>query len=156
MIHHISIPAENPQHVAEVIAKIWGGRSFPFPDHPGNYLVVTLDSYGTMIEVYALGTELVPGTDEQPVEFGHNNTPAQFSASHAAISVPVSFEQIKQIAESEGWRLVRCDRGPFEVIEFWLENRQLIELLAPEIAPQYINFMQPQNLQEFFAVVGAA
>jgi hypothetical protein len=45
----------------------------------------------------------------------------------------------------------------FDVMELWIENKLLIELLPPEIAPQYVAFMQPQNLEKlFFATVTAA
>ena len=30
MIHHVSIPARNPQHVAEVLAEVMGGKCVPF------------------------------------------------------------------------------------------------------------------------------
>jgi hypothetical protein len=30
MIHHISISAREPQHVAEVLAELMGGRCYPF------------------------------------------------------------------------------------------------------------------------------
>ncbi|NJO43825.1 MAG: hypothetical protein HC865_25475 [Cyanobacteria bacterium RU_5_0] len=36
-------------------------------------------------------------------------------------------------------------QGFFEVIEFWVENRVLLELLPPTIAPQYLVFMHPRN-----------
>jgi hypothetical protein len=37
------------------------------------------------------------------------------------------------------------------VIEFWLENRVMIEFLTPEMANQYLTLMQPENLQKAFA-----
>jgi hypothetical protein len=53
---------------------------------------------------------------------------------------------------SEGWRVVRCSRESFfDVIEFWLENRLMIELLTPEMASQYLAFTKTEKLQEFFA-----
>ena len=30
MIHHVSIPAREPQHVAEVLAELMGGKCYPF------------------------------------------------------------------------------------------------------------------------------
>jgi hypothetical protein len=151
MIHHISIPANNPRHVAEVLAKIFGGKAAPFPPHPGSYLAVTYDEYGTMIEVYPLGIELIPGTGEQQVQFQDNTHPSQFYGIHAAISVPANQEQIEEIAASEGWRALRCNRGNFEVIEFWIENHLMLEFLTPEMASQYLDFTQKRNLEQFFA-----
>jgi hypothetical protein len=50
---------------------------------------------------------------------------------------------------------VLCHRGDyFDIIEFWVENQLLIELLPPEMVTQYLTFMKPQSLQE--AVQAAA
>jgi hypothetical protein len=157
MIHHISIPANHPHHVAEVLAELLHGQAFPFPGHVGSYVAVALDKYGTMIEVYPLGTELTPGKgDDSQVEFQHKTDVTQFSALHAALSIPISQQQIEEIANKKGWRMLRCNRGPFEVIEFWIENRLLLELLTPELVSNYLRFMQPENLQQCFAGVSVA
>jgi hypothetical protein len=151
MIHHISIAAIAPLHVAEVLSEFWNGKVAPFPSHPGSYIVLALDEHGTMIEVYPMGTEMTPGQGQSEVEFVNNAFASPFTATHAALSVPVSQEEIERIAAREGWRAVRCDRGPFEVIEVWIENQLLLELLPPAIASKYLDFMQPQNLEKFFA-----
>ncbi|MFN6564151.1 MAG: hypothetical protein RMY28_030770 [Nostoc sp. ChiSLP01] len=151
MIHHISIAANNPRHVAEVLAKLLGGKVAPFPSHPGSFVAVAMDEQGTLIEVYPLGTELIPGDGEQQVKFRENKNCSQFDAVHAAVSVPVSKKEIEEIAASEGWRALHCSRGKFEVVEFWIENRLMIELLSPEIVSQYLNFLEKQNLEKFFA-----
>ncbi len=158
MIHHISLPAENPLHVANVFAEIWNGKVAPFPPNPGSYIVIAGDEYGTMIEIYPVGTEMIPGEGYEQAAFIQNVLYSPFTATHAAISVPTSQEQIEKIATREGWRVLRCSRDSFfDVIELWIENKLLIELLPPEIAPQYVAFMQPQNLEKlFFATVTAA
>lgn len=152
MIHHISIAAHQPHHVAAVLAELVGGKAAPFPPHPGSYMVLMLDQQGTMIEVYPLGTELIPGKDHEELIFAQAGVVSSFNATHAAISVAMDETQIRQIAEREGWRVVRCDReGLFEVMEVWVENTQLIELLTPAMAARYVEFMQPTNLAQFFA-----
>lgn len=150
MIHHISIAANNPRHVAEVLAKLLGGKVAPFTPHPGSYVAVAMDEQGTLIEVYPLGTELIPGDGEQQVQFRENKNSSQFDAVHAAVSVPVSKKEIEEIAANEGWRVLHCSRGKFEVIEFWIENRLMIELLSPEIVSQYLNFIEKKNLEKLF------
>jgi len=52
MIHHLSISANHPLHVAQVIAELWQGEAIPFPFHPGSYVVFTYDPNGTLIEFY--------------------------------------------------------------------------------------------------------
>ena len=149
MFHHISIAAENPAHVAEVLAEIFQGQMAPFPPHPGSYMALALDQHGTMIEVYPAQTELRPSYSDEGVTFTHNPSANPFSATHCAISVPVEQAQIEAIAAREGWKAVRCNRdNMFEVIEFWVENRLLVELLTPSMAPRYLALMNPQNLQQ--------
>jgi hypothetical protein len=149
MIHHISIAAHHPLHVSQVLAELLQGQSIPFPGHPGSYVALALDLQGTMIEVHPFGTALFPGNEaNEACELRQNPTFSNHTANHTAISVPASTAQIQVIAIREGWRMVQCHRGDyFDVIEFWLENQLLIELLPPEIIDQYLTFMEPRSLQ---------
>lgn len=150
MIHHISIAAYHPKQVAQVIAEVWDGQMMPFPEHEGCYIVMPFDRYGTMIEVCPIGTEMIPGQGDEAIQFTINATASHYTATHAAISVPVSEAKIREIGKREGWRVVRCDRGGyFEVIEFWVENHLLLELLPPEFTCRYLSFMQPESLKQF-------
>ena len=152
MIHHFSISAHNPQHAAEVLAQVMNAKAFPFPPHLGSYITISFDEHGTAIEVYPLQTTLQPGEAEQDCQFKETPQSHHFSATHAAISVNSTQEQIEAIGQREGWRVVRCNRDSFfDVIEFWLENRVMIEFLTPEMANQYLTLMQPENLQKVFA-----
>ena len=150
MIYHISLPARNPLHVAEVLAELFKGYCAPFPSHPGSHVAFAGDEYGTLVEVYPLGTEMIPGENEKPIQY-QQNTSNQFIATHVAISVPLNQSQIESIAEREQWRCVRCSRGYFDVIEFWLENSVLLELATPELAQQYTAVLAPENLAKHFA-----
>jgi len=152
MIHHISVAAQNPLHVARVLAKVSRGIVAPFPPHPNSYFVLVGDEHGTAIEVYPQGTELMPGSGEDEVVFVRNPLYSGYTATHAALSVPTSQEEIEAIGAREGWRTVRCNReGFFDVIEFWVENRLMIELLPPVLAARYLEFMQPENLERVMA-----
>jgi hypothetical protein len=155
MIHHISLAAHNPLHVSQVLAEVLQGISIPFPGYPDSFVALALDSQGSMIEVHPFGTALFPGAEANEASHLRANPAAShYSANHTAISVPVSAAQIQAIATREGWRMVQCHRGNyFDVIEFWLENQLLIELLPPELATQYLTFMEPRSLQ---ATVAAA
>jgi hypothetical protein len=151
MIHHLSIAAENPQHTAEVLAEIMNGKVLPFAPHSGSYMMLSPDKYGTGIEVYPLQIVLQPGEREQGCQFKETSQPSNFTATHAAISVNSTQEQIEEIAHREGWRVIRCSRAFFDVMEFWVENRVMIEFLTPEMTNQYLTLMQPENLQKVFA-----
>jgi hypothetical protein len=148
MIHHISIAVGNPLHVSQVFAEILQGQSIPFPNHPGSYIALALDTHGTMIEFHPFGTTLIPGEIVNESTKLPNPTIANYSANHAAISVPISIDQIQAIATREGWQMLYCRRGDdyFDVIEFWIENHFLIELFPPEIVDKYLTFMTPESL----------
>lgn len=157
MIHHISIAVHNPLHVAQVLAELFQGTTIPFPNHPGSYVAVAFDAHGTMIEVHPHDIKLIPGSNDDAVHHGQDPDPSPYTATHAAISVSVSEEQIRAIAEREGWRMRRFNRGDFfDVIEFWLENQQLIELLPPELSSHYLAFMEPQALKQFLTAAQPA
>ncbi|MBF2001843.1 MAG: hypothetical protein IGS38_14095 [Synechococcales cyanobacterium M58_A2018_015] len=158
MIYHISISAYNPKHVAEVIAQLWQGQVIPFPNHPGSYIALAFDLYGTMIEVLPKGTELRPGKTEGYVQFAEATAQqSPYSATHAAISVPLSEAEIRAIGEREGWQVNRCNRaGFFEIIEFWLENQLMLELLPPEFAARYLAFTEPHALKYTLAEMATA
>ena len=61
MIHHISIPAADPRHVAHVLGELLGGHVGPFVGPiPGAWVAYADDEHGTGVEVYPDRTELVP------------------------------------------------------------------------------------------------
>lgn len=158
MIHHLSIAAQNPQQVAHVLAELFQGEAVPFPDarYPDSYVALTFDAHGTVVDVHPFTTELIPGAEDDTMFQRKQNPDASpYTATHAAISVPVNEEQIRAIAARENWRIRHRD-GFFEVIELWLENRVLIELLPPAIASGYLAFMEPQRLKQFFVAKAAS
>src|SRR3569623_139169 len=105
MIHHISIPAADPRHVAHVLGQLLGGYVGPFVGPiPGAWVAYAEDSYGTGIEVYPDHTELFPGQRDD--EQGHavpGEAPAA-GAFHALLAVSVDPQTIEAIGAREGWR----------------------------------------------------
>jgi hypothetical protein len=148
MIHHVSIPAANPQHVAEVLAEVMGGRCVPFGPLEGAFMAMSGDAHGSMIEVYPERATLdIPASDDQVV-FGKNQAPPQTWPFHMLLSVPLAREQVESIGEREGWRAKTFGRGMkghepfFHVIEFWVENRLMIEVAPPDMAQEYEDFLK--------------
>ncbi|MFC6672318.1 hypothetical protein [Marinobacterium aestuariivivens] len=43
-----------------------------------------------------------------------------------------------EVARAQGWKALELPRGGFDVIEFWIENRVMIELLTPDMAKDYL------------------
>src|SRR5262249_3961705 len=143
------IDARNPQYVASALAEIMGGRFVPAPPNfrPDSWVVIPGDEHGTMVEVLPLGTELRP--DEKVAGFYAGEAgESPYVPHHAYISVNRSAEELLQIAAHEDWLARRCNRGPFEVIEFWIENRQMIEFASPEMKEKYLQLLtDPEALQ---------
>ena len=147
MIHHVSIPARNPEHVAGVLAEVMGGRSVPFGPLEGAFMAMSGDVHGSMIEVYPERATLdIPANDDQVV-FGENAAPPRTWPFHVLLSVPLSRDEIERIGAREGWRAKTFGRGMkghapfFHVIEFWVENRLMIEVASPDMAKEYEDFL---------------
>jgi len=148
MIHHVSIPAREPRHVAEVLAELMGGKCIPFGPLEGAFMATSGDAHGTMIEVYPERATLdIPENDDQVV-FGDNAAPPHTYPFHVLLSVPLEQEAVERIGAREGWRAKTFGRGMkghdpfFHVIEFWLENRLMIEVASPTMAQEYENFLK--------------
>jgi len=144
VIHHISIPARNPERVARVLGELLGGYVGPFVGAiPNSWVAFAEDGNGTGIEVYPERTTLVLGEGDEmgKVEF---HEPPQAVAFHALISVKVDRATIERIGKREGWRTKNLWRGPspevrlFELYEFWIENRIMLELATEDMLPNYI------------------
>lgn len=148
MIHHISIDAYNPLRVASVLAEIWQGKVYQF-FYPGSYNVMPFDRHGTAIVVFPKGTVWTPGDDTHPAQL-LPSVATDLMALHAAISVPATQQQIEQIGQREGWRVLTRDQreGTFRLVEFWVENRILFELFPPGFEPEYLQTMQPEMIEQ--------
>jgi hypothetical protein len=151
MIHHVSIPAREPQHVAEVLAELMNGKCFPFGRLDGAFIAASGDAgdaNGTLFAVYPERTTLnIPDRDDQVV-FAENPAPPQTWPFAVLLSVPREAEEVERIGAREDWRAKTFGRGMrghkpfFHVIEFWLENRLLIEVATPAMAREYLDFLK--------------
>jgi hypothetical protein len=163
MIHHVSIPAKDPKHVADVLAELMNGRAYPFPGSITNsFMAVSGDAHGTMIEVYPETLALKPGTtDDEQVKATKAKAPAAYPF-HLLLSVPVDRATVEQIGAREGWRTRYFGRGApgrppfFHVIEFWLENRVMVEVATPDMLAEYTKMISRENLDKMFADRAAA
>jgi hypothetical protein len=146
MIHHLSIAAHDPQRVAGVLAELMGGIAVPFPPNPGSFFALQRDEHGSGVEIHPAGTELRPGGDNG-AGFARKPEAPGFGPTHFALSVGTSADAVEAIARREGWHCHRCDRGPFHVIEVWLENESMVEVLPPEYAAEYLAFARPDGIE---------
>jgi hypothetical protein len=139
MIFHLSIAAAQPKRVADVLAELWNGEVFPFPPVAnGSFAVLAGDERSSLIEIYPLGTELIPAEGDADATSRHNPQATGLSATHAAVASSLSTGEVMAIAEREGWLAKVCRRGGmFGVIELWLENNSMIEVLTEDMAAEY-------------------
>ena len=145
MIHHLSIAAQDPKRAADTLAELMGGTAVPFPPNPGSFFALQLDEHGSGVEVYPAGTQREPGG-----AVGGSfvkKEPRGYGSTHFALSVKTDATKVKNIAESAGWQCFDCNRGPFHVIEVWVENQTMVEILPPEYAAEYLAFTNPAKIE---------
>jgi hypothetical protein len=153
MIHHISFAAEDPERAARAVAELWGGEAFPFPPvATGSWVAISGDERGTTMEFYPAGLELHPADGDADCEALPARGPARFTASHAAVATNLDAEAVHAIARRHGWLSKYRKRGDiFGVIEVWIENSVMLEVMTPEMQAEYTGFMSPDAWRELLA-----
>lgn len=147
MIFHFSIDADDPQRVGAAIARLWRGEALPFPPvAAGSVIVMAGDHRNSAIEIYPRGVELEPADGDADAVGPVIATPARGSATHAAISTPLTPDEVMAIAAEEGWPAKYRKRGGlFGVIEMWIEGRLMLEVLTPQMQAEYLAAMTPDG-----------
>ena len=165
MINLISIAVHEPERVANVLAEFWDGLVFPFPPAPNSFFVLANDGKGTGVEITPYNTVLVPGqglppeddlaaaTEGYEARFVASDFAPKYVATHLNISTHLSIEEIKAIANREGWRVLVCNRGEglFQLVEVWIEDRFMLEVMTPEQTARYIEITDPEFIAQAFA-----
>jgi hypothetical protein len=165
MINHISIAVNEPERVANFIAELWNGMVFPFPPAPNSFFVIANDGKGTAIEITPAGTVLVPGeglpdenepdaaTEPFEAQFVRSEFVPRYVATHLNINTRMSIDEIRAIADREGWRVLVCNRGGglFQLVEVWVENTFMLEVMTPEQTERYIEITDPKFMEAAFA-----
>lgn len=165
MIAHVSVPSRDPHGTALLLARLIDGEVFPFPVVPGASIAVARDGSGLAIEVYpqemahhpghgAPDPALVPeGPQALPWEDQIHPDGIQLrpSAFHMALVSKLGDDEVVALAGRAGLRAVRCDRaGVFRLVELWLDNAILVEVLNPGEAERYRSFMNPRGVAAMF------
>jgi hypothetical protein len=140
MLFHLSIDADDPRHVAEVIAELWGGSAFPFPPvSTGSWIAMAGDERGTTLEIYPRGIELSEAPGDADALCTFNDHPGR-TATHFAMATALDAAAVAAIAAREGWPCKYRKRGGiFGVLEFWIEGRVLAEVLTPDMQREYLD-----------------
>jgi len=165
MIAHVSVPAKDPQRTALFFAAVIDGIAFPLPVVPGAWIAVAKDRSGLAVEVYpdtmahhpgqgeveparAAGSPQTMPWEDQIHPDGQQLRPSVF---HAAIATALPGDEVLSLARQAGWRALKCERaGVFGVVEVWLENAVLVEVLDAREIARYRQFMHPEGCAAMF------
>lgn len=152
MLFHLSIDADRPEHVARVLAELWGGEAMPFPPViAGSWVAMAGDDRGTIVEVYPRGTEL-ERADGAADSYGVIGSNGNRSATHFAMATAMTVDAVLAVAAREEWPAAVCLRGGvFGVIEIFVEGTRMIEVLTPEMQRQYLAAMTIDNWRAMLA-----
>jgi hypothetical protein len=165
MIAHFSLPAREPERVARVFAHIIDGVAMPFPVVPGAWVAIARDGSGLGVEVLPEASAHNPGEgDCDParrangpevmpweVQIRQDGAAQQASGFHVAITSSLAADAIIDLGRNYGWRAVYCDRGGvFDLVELWIDNRFLVEVLPPKGTTRYHAFYRPEVAGQMF------
>lgn len=164
MIAHFSLPARDPKGVAELFARLISGVAMPFPVVPGAWVAIARDGSGCGVEVLPEASAHHPGTGPSTsmaaqgpqvmpweVQIRQDGSAQSASGVHVALSSALSAEEIMDLVRPYGWRAVTCDRGGvFDLVEVWIENRFLVEVLPPRGLERYLAFYNPETAGRMF------
>ncbi|CAN5644675.1 hypothetical protein BH10PSE14_BH10PSE14_00760 [soil metagenome] len=158
MIFHLSIDADEPQHVAEVIAELWGGVARPFPPvmTGESWMAMAGDDRGSAVEVYPRGTEIREAAGDADA-YGAIGANGARSATHFAMATALDRAAVEAIAVREGWPVKYRKRGGiFGVLELWIEGTRMVEILTPEMQREYLGAMTVSGWTGFLESAGKA
>jgi hypothetical protein len=156
MIAHASIPADNPEIAAAVLAEIMQGETIPFPPGgPGAVMAWSGDGE-TELEVVQRGS--VIQYDEVQGNWGPSGEVHRHSEVHLAICVDRPESEIIAIAKKAGWPARHCERGGgyFSLVEVWVEGAFMIEFLDPQQTAVYKQRVTLANWKKRIAEMGLA
>lgn len=153
MILHASIVADEPRNTAETLATLLGGVALPLGPGEGTWSAVGSDPIGNMISVLGRGSEFHRTDDRVDTRMGE---PVRHSAYHLLIETSLSEAEVVSLAADRGCHTLRTKHGAFDVIEFWVDDCLLIEVVTPEMAREYRELIQSDELRQRLAPIIAA
>ena len=152
MIFHFSISADDPKRTATMFAELWRGEAFYFPMvGKGSWVAHAGDDRRSTIEVYPRDLAFYPNESGE----GHqrNEPVSRHGPFHAAVATPLSIDEVQEIGRRYGCHTIVCQRGPFRVIEYWVDNTLMLEMLTPEMQAEYQRSITPDGWRAMLANV---
>jgi len=92
-------------------------------------------------------------SEEYEAKFVKSDFVLRYVATHLNISTNKSIEEVREIADREGWRVLVCNRGEglFQLVEVWVENTFMLEVMTPEQTARYVEITNPDFIAAAFA-----
>jgi hypothetical protein len=133
-----------------MLAELWRGEALPFPMvAKGSWVAHAGDDRRSTIEVYPRDMALYP-TEKAGEE--RYEPVSRHGPFHAAVATPLSIEEVEEIGRRYGCYTSVCQRGPFfRVIEFWVDNCLMLEMMTPEMQAEYRATITPENWRAMLA-----
>lgn len=138
MLLDASIPARHPAAVAGFIAELWGTEAVPLPPVPGRFVALAADGTGAGLEVHPIGLAQVR-TWQGTVTAALPGSAA--AATRLAIGTALDEAEVHLAAGMRGWQSRPAERHAdgrcWAVIEVWVEERLLVEVLTPAMQAEF-------------------
>jgi hypothetical protein len=148
MIAHASLPADDPERAARILAEIMQGEAMPFPPGPGCWMAWAGDD-SIELEISPRGAFMRFGEDGGTWERDERKRGG--CDAHVAICVNRPWAEILEIARKAGWPAARFKRGEhFHLNEVWVEGHFLVEFLDPGDTADYKRNMNRANWKKTF------
>mgnify|MGYP000911120800 CR=1 FL=1 len=109
MILHASVPADEPERVARVIAELWNGEAVPFPPVERTWMAIAHDGRGCEIEVSPRDLAFLPGPAEIACA-AQPETP-RHSSSHLLVAPPLVRQRRRAASGARSGRARAGRRG---------------------------------------------
>ena len=154
-IVHASIPADDPEGAARVLAEMLGGEALPFPPAGRDSWMAWSGDGQVELEISRRGLAMTRGASE--AEWRPDGVHRRLSEVHLALSVETPAAELLAIAARAGWPARSCDRGDglFRLTEVWVEGAFLIEMLDPAETARYREVVTLEGWKAYIAAMQA-
>jgi hypothetical protein len=147
------MPANDCALVAQVLAEMLSGGALRFPPGGPEAFNCWSRTNDFQIVVTPRGHVMLPGEREQVWAARQRFAGDEACESHFAVAVERSASEILALAHAAGWRARICNRGNmFHVVEVWVENCYLVEMLDPQQLAEYRSNMTTDNWKRAFGL----
>jgi hypothetical protein len=138
MIHHMSFGVSNPERVAQTLAELTGAVAMRAPTPPfphGAWFVLAGDDRGSFLEILPATAVFDP---DAPLGIRQRPATSAPGSGHVLVSTIETSEEIRAIADREGWRAQEVETGLFKIVKVWIDDAVLVELFAKGESERYI------------------